>query len=375
MIGFNAPSHPWDGFMLYPTDCARRPMLNTLFVLLALGFTATFVCGQDAQTARWLHFAGDDDKAPGNGRRVVFLAGDEEYRSEESMPMLARMFAQHGFETVVLFSQDPESGEIDPENVSNIPGMHMIDDADLVIVNLRFRELPDEDMKHLVDYVNAGKPVSGLRTATHAFYYRENQDSPYANWSFNSRNPAGGFGGGILGETWVAHHGHHGSEATRGVIEPKNATHPTLRGVKDVFGPTDVYTIRELPDDTTILLRGGIVDGMDPDDPLVEDERNNPMHPVAWVRERTLPDGGTQRIFCTTMGTSQDFSSRDLRRLLLQASLWQLENEKMIPSDGIDAPVVGHWDPTPFGFGSHRTGLTPQDVRAGHPKADAEQQR
>ena len=283
--------------------------------------------------------------------------------------MLGRMLAHHGFEAVVLFSQDPETGEIDPENPSNIPGMHMIDDADLVIVNLRFRELPDKDMKHLVEYVNAGKPVSGLRTATHAFYYRENPESPYASWSFNSREPSGGFGGGILGETWVAHHGHHGSEATRGVIEPKNAGHPVLRGVKDVFGPTDVYTIRELPEDSTILLRGGIVDGMDPDDPLVEDDRNDPMHPVAWVRERTLPDGGTQRIFCTTMGSSQDFSSRDLRRLLLQASLWQLENERMIPSDGIDAPLVGHWDPTRFGFGTHRRGLIPQDVRTGHPKS------
>jgi len=319
--------------------------------------------------SRWLVFDGEKERSPGHGRRVVFLAGDEEYRSEESMPMLARLFARHGFETVVLFSQDEETGEIDPENPGNIPGMHLIDDADLVIVNLRFRELPDADMKHLVDHVEAGKPVSGLRTATHAFYYRESPESPYAAWSFNSREPAGGFGGGILGETWVAHHGHHGSEATRGVVETKNAGHPVMRGVKDVFGPTDVYTIRELPADSSILLRGGIVAGMDPDDPLVEDERNDPMHPVAWVRERELPGGGTQRIFCTTMGSARDFSSRDLRRLLLQASLWQLEDEKMIPSEGMDAPIVGHWAPTPFGFGTHRRGLTPDDVRDGHPVA------
>jgi type 1 glutamine amidotransferase len=320
---------------------------------------------------RWLHYPGDANTSPGLGRRVVFLAGDEEYRSEESMPMLARMFAQHGFETVVLFSQDPETGEIDPENSSNIPGMHLIDDADLVVVNLRFRELPDKDMKHLVDHVEAGKPVSGLRTATHAFYYRENPDSAHADWTFNSTDPKGGFGGHILGETWVAHHGHHGSEATRGVIEPENADHPVLHGVKDVFGPTDVYTIRELPDDSTILLRGGILEGMDADDAFVKDDRNDPMHPVAWLRERRLPDGGTQRIFCTTMGTSQDFSSRDLRRLVLQASLWQLENERMIPGDGVDAPLVGHWAPTRFGFGTHRTGLTPAMVRDGHPKDDA----
>jgi type 1 glutamine amidotransferase len=343
-------------------------MLQTMLLSTVLAFLASFSCGLESEPERWLRYQGDSDQGPGKGRLVVFVAGDEEYRSEESMPMLARLFAEHGFETIVLFSQDPETGEIDPENSSNIPGMHLIDDADLVIVNLRFRELPDEDMKHLVDYVESGKPVAGLRTATHAFYYRENPESPYANWSFNSREPEGGFGGGILGETWVAHHGHHGSEATRGVVEPANAAHPALRGVKDVFGPTDVYTIRELPDDSKILLRGGIVAGMDPKDALVEDDRNNPMHPVAWVRERKLPGGGTQRIFCTTMGTSQDFSSRDLRRLVLQAALWQLENEQMIPMDGMDAPLVGHWDPTRFGFGTHRKGLTPQDVRAGHPK-------
>ena len=322
------------------------------------------------EEARWLHYPSKERTAPGKGRKVVFLAGDEEYRSEESMPMLARLFAHHGFETFVLFSQDEESGEIDPENVNNIPGMHLIDDADLVIVNLRFRELPDEDMKHLVDHVRAGKPVSGLRTATHAFYYRENPDSPYASWSFNSNDPKGGFGGHILGETWVAHHGHHGSEATRGVVHPGQAGHPVLRGVKDVFGPTDVYTIRELPDDSTILLDGAILDGMEPTDEPVTDERNDPMHPVAWIRERDLSNGGTQRIFCTTMGTSQDFSSRDLRRLVLQAALWQFEEEDAIPEQGIDAPLVGHWAPTRFGFGTHQRGLTPAMVRDGHPKAD-----
>ena len=246
---------------------------NTLLclTLALLGTSAAFSQNSPSKDpgaltgSEWLHFPGDEAKAPGLGRRVVFLAGDEEYRSEESMPMLARLFQSHGFETVVLFSQDPESGEIDPENSSHIPGMHMIDDADLVIVNLRFRELPDEDMKHLVDHVNAGKPVSGLRTATHAFYYRENPDSPYASWSFNSDEPKGGFGGHILGETWVAHHGHHGSEATRGVVRPDQASHPILRGVKDVFGPTDVYTIRSLPDDSVILLDGAILDGMDPE--------------------------------------------------------------------------------------------------------------
>ena len=72
--------------------------------------------------SRWLFFEGDADMAPGNGRRVVLVSGDEEYRSEEGLPMLGRLLAGHGYEAVVLFSQDPETGEIDPENLSHIPG-------------------------------------------------------------------------------------------------------------------------------------------------------------------------------------------------------------------------------------------------------------
>lgn len=316
--------------------------------------------------SRWLVYEGDASKAPGHGRRIVLVSGDEEYRSEEALPMLGRMLAHHGFEAVVLFSQDPESGEIDPENLEHIPGLHLVDDADVLVLQLRFRELPDADMKHIVDFVESGKPVVGIRTSTHAFFYRERPESPYAYWTWNASEPAGGFGGHVLGETWVAHHGHHGSEATRGVPE---GTHVTLNGVKDVFGPTDVYAIRDLPPDSIVVLRGAILEGMNPDDAIRDDDRNKPMHPVAWLRERPMPDGSTQRVFVTTMGTAQDFSSRDLRRLMLQAMLWQMDDEEAIPANGLDAPLIGEWEPTPFGFGNHRRGYTPSDVRDGSPWA------
>ena len=317
--------------------------------------------------SRWLFFEGDADMAPGNGRRVVLVSGDEEYRSEECLPMLGRLLAGHGYEAIVLFSQDPETGEIDPENLSHIPGLHLVDDADVLVLQLRFRELPDEDMKHIVNHVEAGKPVIGIRTSTHAFNYIENRESPYVHWTWNSTDPPGGFGGHVLGETWVNHHGHHGVEATRGVPHPGNEAHPVLRGVTDVFGPTDVYGIRGLPEDSTVLLDGAVLTGMDPGDPPVTGPKNDPMHPVAWVRERTMPDGSTQRIVATTMGTAEDFSSHDLRRLMLNGVTWCAGNEQAIPPDGLDAPVVGPWDPTPFGFGTHRTGYVPLQYRHGSP--------
>jgi hypothetical protein len=314
---------------------------------------------------RWLVYDGDADTAPGHGRRIVFVAGDEEYRSEEGLPMLARGFAKHGFQTIVLFSQNKETGEIDPEESTHIAGMHLIDDADVLVLQLRFREFANADMKHLMDHVDAGKPLTALRTTTHPFYYKKAKDSTYAKWSFNA--PDGGFGKRIVGETWVNHHGHHGKEATRGVVREANKDHPVLRGVRDVFGPTDVYGIRSLPDDAIVMLDGGILKGMNPTDTLVDDARNNPMHPVAWLRERPMPNGDTQRIVVTTMGTAQDLSSADLRTYLLNGVLWQLDEADTIPADGLDVDIIGTWAPSSFGFGTHRKGFSVQDIKNGYP--------
>ena len=142
---------------------------------------------------QWVTYPGGD--GPGAGRKVVLIAGDEEYRSEEAMPMLGKVLSlRHGFECVALFSIDAETGAIDPEEQTNIPGLEALDAADLMVIATRFRELPDEQMKHIVDYVESGRPIVGLRTATHAFSYQRNPGSPYAHWSFRSETWPGGFG-------------------------------------------------------------------------------------------------------------------------------------------------------------------------------------
>ncbi len=316
--------------------------------------------------SRWLVYEGAKGKLP--AKRVVFVAGDEEYRSEEALPMLARLLSKHhGMECVVLFSQNPETGEIDPNESSHIPGLHLIDDADLLVLDLRFRALPDGDMAHIMDHVQTGKPLIGIRTTTHAFNYKEDKGSPFAKWTWTSKDPRGGFGGEFLGETWVAHHGKHGSQATRGVLVPENVTHPVLNGVKDVFGTTDVYAIRGLPEDASVLLNGAVLDGMEPESQPVEGAKNNPMHPVAWVREREWQPGRTQRILATTMGAATDFSSEDLRRLFFNGVFWTLGMEDQIPAKGLKATMVGAWNPTPFGFNSFRTGMKPADYRDGIP--------
>ncbi|MCH2112179.1 MAG: ThuA domain-containing protein [Planctomycetes bacterium] len=317
---------------------------------------------------KWLVYEGDHKKAPGLGRRVVLMAGDEEYRSEEAQPLLARSLNQLGFETVVLFSQDPETGLIDPDQSSHIPGTHLIDDAVLLVLQLRFRELPDAGMKHIVDFVEAGKPLVGIRTSTHAFRY-QNKDSEYAQWDWKSSQWKGGFGKQILGETWIAHHGHHGKEATRGLPHPDQAEHPVLRGVGPAFGRTDVYAAGKLPEDAVVLLQGEVVAGMKPEDPRLEGKKNNPMHPVGWVRERPLEGEQLQRILTITLGSAGDWSDSDLRRFFLNGSMWCLGEENIIPPSGFPAEMVGPWEPTPFGFGKGRLGYFPEDYRKGSPWA------
>ena len=115
----------------------------------------------------------EGDAGPGKGKHIVLVSGDEEYRSEEALPQLGKILARHhGFKCTVLFAIDPETGTIDP-TASNIPGLEALDSADLMVIFTRFRDLPDEQMKHIVDYLDAGKPVVGIRTATHAFNIKE----------------------------------------------------------------------------------------------------------------------------------------------------------------------------------------------------------
>lgn len=307
----------------------------------------------------WVVYEGGD--GPGKGKHIVLVSGDEEYRSEEGLPQLGKILAtRHGFTCTVLFAIDPETGEIDPNNIRNIPGLEALKDADLMIIAARMRDLPDEQMKHIVDYVESGRPIIGIRTATHAFKLPE--DSTYGHYSWNSKVPGweGGFGRKVLGETWISHHGDHGKQSTRGVVAPGAEGHPVTRGVDDgdIWGPTDVYGVRlPLPGDSSPIILGQVLSGMNPEDPPVEGEKNDPMMPIAWAKTF---DGA--RVFATTAGSSVDLESEGLRRLLVNASYWCLGMEEQIPEEGTEVGLVGEYSPTPFGFDGYTRGVSPSDL-------------
>jgi type 1 glutamine amidotransferase len=297
-----------------------------------------------------------------NGKSIVLISGDEEYRSEEMLPQLAKILStHHGFKCTVLFAIDPKDGTINPDRLDNIPGLEALDSADLMVILTRFRDLPDEQMKHIVDYVESGKPVVGIRTATHAFQLKSSPT--YAKYSWNS--PDGGFGQLVLGETWVNHHGKHGKESTLGILNPKEATHPILTGIHEgeLWSTTDVYEVRlPLPGDSKPLVFGEVLSGMDPKSPPVTGAVNNPMLPIAWVKSYTGSSGKTSRVFATTMGTSQDLLVEADRRLLVNACYWALGMERKISAKS-NVSLVGDYHPLAFGFGGFAKGHTPADLR------------
>lgn len=352
--------------MRYHEDMRSHLVLFPL-VLLAFGWSSLAAAGSITYPA---------GNGPGRGRQLVFLSGDEEYRGEEGLPMLAKILSQkYGFTCTVLFPVDPD-GTINPDNNRSLGDPEVLDRAEGIVMMLRFRQWPDAVMARFAAAVARGVPIIGLRTSTHAFRFPEKVETSYRAYNH--------FGREVLGEDWVSHWGPNRKGATRGVIEIGAGGNPLLRGVRDVFGDSGVYETNPVPD-ATILLRGAVLRGMNPDDSpdnyrkkRARDGReqgiNDPMMPVAWTRLNRLPDGKANRVFCTTLGAATDLLSEDLRRLVVNAVLWGFELP--IPTR-TDVTFVDPYEPTAYAFKGYRRGIRPEDhalgqtLRAGAPRPPA----
>jgi hypothetical protein len=343
--------------------------LNHTLLRVAFLFAIFAAAGRSPAADPWVTYKGA--AGPGQGKHIVLVSGDEEYRSEEALPQLARILSQrHGFDCTVLFAIDPRTGDIDPNVTDNIPGLESLDSANLMIIFTRHRNLPDEQMRPIDAYLMAGKPVIGIRTATHAFSLKpDSAMSQYsAAYAGDKSEWHGGFGRFVLGEQWVNHHGHHKHESTRGMIAPGAKGHPILRGIDDgdIWGPSDVYEVRlPLPGDAQPLVLGQIVTrkgaydendllyGMRPDDgPPLAGAKNDPMMPIAWTKSYQLPGGMRGRSFTSTIGASADLLNEGVRRLIANAVYWALGMEEKIPTHGTDVALVGKYEPSKFEFRS-----------------------
>lgn len=294
---------------------------------------------------------------PGAGKHIVFLAGDHEYRSEETLPALARILAaRHGFKCTVLFTVDPKTGEIDPA-ADNMPGTEALKTADLAVIFLRFKNLPAEQMQPIVDYLDRGGPVVGLRTATHAF--KIPPESPFAkyDYTFGGAEYSKGFGRQVLGESWAGHYGQNHVMSTRLDVVPEAASHPVLRGVKQPWVQAGGYWTQPM-EDSTVLALAQPLQGMTQESPPAEGKA---PCPGAWVRHYSGKNGKQGRVFTTTYGASEDLLNEDFRRMLVNACFWAAQlDDKITPELNVD--FVGPYNPSPFQFEGHRRNVKPAEL-------------
>lgn len=312
--------------------------------------------------AKWLKYPGIE--GPGKGKQLVLIAAEQEYRSEHSMPMLAKILStHHGFDCTVLFGVN-ESGEVDPTlpvypekgkeaefKEHHIPGLEQLASADLVIFCTRLLTLPKPELEKIVRYVDSGKPIIALRTANHGF----RGPLPYKIDGKQVR-----WGEDILGGTFLNHHGLWHADSTRGFFDKAQTQHPILLGVNDIWGDSDVYrTYKEgssLPMDCTALVWGQPLMGRKPDD--LPNEKLEPL-PVAWIKPWQTSDGSTARVFHCTMGSASDFKNQGLRRLVVNAAYWCAGLEaSILATRSVD--IVGSYEPLESGFNYQELGVKPR---------------
>jgi hypothetical protein len=324
-------------------------------VLLAIWHPA-FAAGEEKA---WLSYPSGDGL--GSGKHVVFVTGEELYRSEESAPMLARLLNKRfGFQTTVLFSVSPKTKNIDPNNKDNIPGIDQVAKADFLVMMLRYRQFPEAGMRILAHHFKAGKPCLAWRTSTHAFAYTKTrgQKSEFAEWDWQSTVWPGGFGQQIVGDTWVRALGQLGQHGTRGAIESTQREHPILRGISQLWGPSPLYAVEKLPSTATLLVRGEALVGIEPESALWQGQ---PAQPLVWVKDYQLPEGKPGRLIASMIGSAEDLAQADVRRLFLNAILFGCGLEAAI-TPALDVAPIGEWKPSPSGFNHFRKDRKPSDA-------------
>ena len=290
---------------------------------------------------------------------VVFVTGDEEYRSEESMPMLAKILDKtHGFRVSVCYAVDPD-GSINPDNLTNIAGLEALDDADLMVMFTRFRKLPDAQLERITRYAESGKPMMGFRTATHAFKYDRGPHAAEMNEKWTRK---------IFGQKWITHHGHFGDGhemLTAVTINPPAADHPALRGVSPFETYSWLYHVEgggdSLSDSPEKLLIGKALKSGH----AKEHDRFPVTNPVAWTKTYTGASGKTARVFFTTLGHPFDFKQESMRKLALNGVFWALGMEGKIPAQGVKADFVEPYEPNNSGNTKYKKGLKPVYLETG----------
>ncbi len=253
-------------------------------------FWCPSITSSDFLTGPEFRFQGDKPK------RVTFVIGENEYRTWQTLPAFARnQLAIRGYRFDMV-SASPKDNDHDFKNWESIRN------SDLLILSVRRRSPPPGMIQALRDHVAAGKPIVGIRTASHAFELRGQTNTTDRTWpNFDEE---------ILGADYQEHYGKGPGKDTLASIIPEAAGHPILTGVPATQKFTShLYRNRKLFRTVTPLLRGQTEDG------------TSEIEPIAWVNTRD-----NRRVFYTSLGSPEDFAEPAFQRLLLNGILWALDD-------------------------------------------------
>ncbi|NHF61183.1 ThuA domain-containing protein [Flavobacteriaceae bacterium TP-CH-4] len=328
-----------------------------VFLLLALGLVTS--CG-DKKSAKDQALEGTETDSAGTDARphIVFVTGDEEYRSEESMPMLARLARRELDARVTVCYALDSAGYIAPNRTDHIEGLEALETADLMVIFTRFRTLPENERTYITDYVESGKPIVGFRTATHAFRYENDSTLLYWNDEWPTK---------VFGQQWITHHGHFddGAHPLTQVTKIKGTDHPILNGFEPVQTYSWLYHVDggdwKLYGDSDPLLQGTSLKSKHE---MEGNLQKYPLtNPVAWAKSYTGSAGKKARVFFTTLGHPYDFKLPEMRRLALNGIFWALGREDAIPENGTNVSLDAPYEPNNSGFGEkYKLGQRPTQI-------------
>ncbi len=245
---------------------------------------------------------------PDDRPRAVFMIGEDEYKTEETLPA----FAAKELEPLGIRCNFAIA---DPKTPHDFRGIEALKDANLLVLSVRRRAPTAEQMRIIRQYVDAGKPVVGIRTACHAFDTKGKAPPEHAEWKTFDPDVLGG------------HYTTHYSPKLTTVVDnpPDKQNHPVVLGIKVPFeSHSSLYKVSPLAASTQTLLMGSVPD--------------QKPEPIAWINRK-----GTARIFFTSMGGPTDFENPEFRRLLKNAVFWALDRP---------APATAMREPQPATAGN-----------------------
>jgi len=272
-----------------------RPFVNHFTGTdLIIEHVEKYVCPTMASTALTgkPRFRFKEDKRP----TIAFLIAEKEYRSERTIPEFAQRL-QRKYNVFCEFMVGVRDGT--PAECNTISNMDVLATADLAVICVRRRALPEAQMKCLRDYLDRGKGLVGIRTASHAFDAKGVKAPECVEWPTFDPEVLGG-----------NYHGHYGKseETTKVTIVADTQSHPLLKGVADFDSPSWLYQVRPLAPTTEVLMMGEIT-GKEPE-------------PVVWTNTHK---GG--RIVYTSLGHWDDWKIDSFDRLITNAIFWAMNKD------------------------------------------------